>query len=224
MDLVAQSSQEQRLAASLSRHGTAAMHGSFNGRSAVFLGLLIASGLGCEKKSSEPQAAATPSSRPLGVAPAPAPAAPPAAATAKRTVPAKYVARAGGFPESDECKSCVAEAGFAQFDCANETGNAKAGPAAGVARKQLCAELLDCLYATKCAAQDPVDCYCGSAVEACPSGGGNGACREQIERALESNEYAHIATHFADPALAGGTAMTRMDGARAKCGELCGSR
>jgi hypothetical protein len=185
----------------------------------LLLGLLVSSTLGCDKKSSELEASAAPSAQPAAV-----PAAPAVAETARRTIPTKYVPKAGGFPESDACKSCVAEAGFAQFDCNNETGNAKAGPAAGVSRKQLCTELLDCLYGTKCAADDPVDCYCGTAGEACQSGAGNGACREQLERALESKNYGDIAGHFGDPKLAGGTAMVRMDGSRAKCGQICGSR
>ncbi len=154
-----------------------------------------------------------------------APAAPKASAVAKsRTVPIKYVPRAGGYPESEACKSCVAEAGLAEFDCDKQTGNAKAGPAAGVSRKQLCTDLLDCLYATKCAASDPVDCYCGNSGEACQKGEGNGVCRQQVERALETKDYSVIAVHYSDPQLAGGVAMTRMDAARAKCGQLCGSR
>jgi hypothetical protein len=195
------------------------MHGLLSDRGALLLGLLVSSALGCEKKRSEQEASAVPRAQPVF-----APAAPVVAEPARRTIPTKYAARAGGFPESEACKSCVAEAGFAQFDCERETGNAKAGPAAGVSRKQLCTELLDCLYGTKCAADDPVDCYCGTAGEACQSGNGNGACRDQIERALESKSYGDIAGHFGDPKLAGGTAMVRMDGSRAKCGQICGSR
>jgi hypothetical protein len=185
--------------------------------------LLLAFAPACDKKG-EPDASTAVAS---STTTAPAAPTPPAAAldsSAPRAAPVKYVARAGGFPESEACKSCVAEAGFGDFDCEKETGVAKAGPAAGVARKQLCTELLDCFYSTKCAAQDPVDCYCGTSNEACTHGNGNGSCREPIERALESKDYSFIATHFADPKLAGGTAMTRMDGARAKCGGLCGSR
>ena len=196
------------------------MHGLLSCRSVLLLGLLVLGAVACDKKGSDPEEASpAPSARPLAV---PAPPAP--AETARRTIPTNYVAKAGGFPESEACKSCVAEAGFAQFDCDKETGNAKAGPAAGVSRKQLCTELLDCLYGTKCAADDPVDCYCGTAGEACQSGSGNGACKAQIERALESKSYGDIAGHYGDPKLAGGTAMVRMDGSRAKCGQLCGSR
>jgi hypothetical protein len=185
--------------------------------------LLLSCAAACDKKG---ESDALPAAGLTSAAPSPAPTPTPAplAAPAGRVAPVKYVPRAGGFPESEACKSCVAEAGFSQFDCNNETGNAKAGPAAGTSRKQLCVELLDCLYSTKCAAQDPVDCYCGTSGEACAQGGGNGSCREQIERSLESTTYGEIALHFADPKLAGGTAMTRMDGARAKCGQLCGSR
>lgn len=197
------------------------MHRFLSCRGALLLGLLLGSPLGCDKKSSEPEEGAAPSVQP---AVAPAPAAVPVTQPVAHTIPTKYTPRAGGFPESAECKSCVAEAGFAQFDCEKETGNAKAGPAAGVSRKQLCTELLDCLYGTKCAADDPIDCYCGTSGQACQSGAGNGACRDQIERGLESKEYADIAAHYGDPKLAGGTAMVRMDGARAKCGQICGSR
>jgi hypothetical protein len=186
----------------------------------VLVAIVLLALAACERKgATDAEASGT------SIATATVPAAPPASAKTKvRTVPVKYVPRAGGYPESEACKSCVAEAGVAQFDCDKETGNAKAGPAAGVSRKQLCTDVLDCLYATKCAASDPLDCYCGTAGDACQKGEGNGVCRNQVERALETTDYAVIAVHYSDPKLAGGVAMTRMDAARAKCGELCGSR
>ncbi len=198
------------------------MHRLSRYRVALLLGVSLVASPACDKQGSEPEAVAAPSAQPIALPVAPV--APAAAEPARRTIPTTYVPRAGGFPESEACRSCVAEAGFAQFDCDQQTGAAKAGPAAGVSRKQLCTELLDCLYGTKCAADDPVDCYCGTAGQACQSGTGNGACRDQIERALESKSYADIAAHFGDPKLAGGVAMVRMDGSRAKCGQICGSR
>ncbi len=147
-----------------------------------------------------------------------------AVATGKHTKPIKYVPRPGGFPESEACKSCVQEVGVANFDCKNETGTAKDGPAAGVARQELCTDLLNCIYATKCAADDPIDCYCGTAGDACIKGEGNGVCRVQVERALETKEFNVVGARYGDTRFAGGVAMTRMDAARAKCGTLCGSR
>ena len=186
----------------------------------VLVAILLLGLAACERKGATDSDASGTSTAAAAVPAGPKP----SGTTKAPTAPIKYVPRAGGYPESEACKSCVAEVGVAQFDCAEETGNAKAGPAAGVSRKQLCTELLDCLYATKCAASDPVDCYCGSSGEACQTGAGNGVCRAQVERALETIDYSAIAVRYSDPKLAGGVAMTRMDAAKAKCGQLCGSR
>ena len=125
--------------------------------------------------------------------------------------------------ESAACISCIGEEGLGAFDCALETGNALAGPAAGTPKLELCQILLGCTYATNCAAADPVDCYCGTSGAACQTGGANGDCRAEIEASLESTAFGEIGARIGDPSYAGGVAVVRVDGARAGCGEICGS-
>ncbi len=125
--------------------------------------------------------------------------------------------------ESAACGACVDTAGLGAFDCATLTGNAAAGPAAGQPLKNLCYKLLDCMYDTKCAAADPVDCYCGTSGTACQTGGGNGKCKAEIEASLETTLFGDIGARIGDPSTAGGTAVVRLDGARSACGATCGT-
>ncbi len=128
-----------------------------------------------------------------------------------------------GEIESAACSTCVTTAGLGSFDCATLTGNAAAGPAAGQSLKSLCYKVLDCMYDTNCAAADPVDCYCGNSGTACQTGGGNGKCRAEIEASLETTLFGDIGARIGDPSFAGGTAVVRLDGARAACGTTCGT-
>lgn len=113
--------------------------------------------------------------------------------------------------------------GLDAFDCAKEMGNALDGPAAGQSRKSLCYKLLDCVYDTKCAAGESIDCYCGSSGLACQTGAANGACRAELEAGLESTAFADIAARLGDPAYAGGVAIVRVDAAKSNCGAVCGT-
>ncbi len=128
-----------------------------------------------------------------------------------------------GEIESNVCLACVMAAGVSDFDCANETGNAAAGPAAGQPLKALCYKVLDCIYDTKCAATDSFDCYCGTSGAACQTGGGNGLCRTELEAALESTAFGDVGSRFGDPSYAGGVAIVRVDGARDMCDATCGT-
>ncbi len=125
--------------------------------------------------------------------------------------------------ESMVCAACITVAGLGDFDCATMTGNALSGPAAGQPKSQLCFKLLDCMYDTQCAQADPVDCYCGTSGIACQTGGGTGLCRAEIEASLETTLFGDVGARIGDPSFAGGTAVVRLDGARAMCGEVCGS-
>jgi hypothetical protein len=188
---------------------------------AVFLGhslLMSAAFAACSKPE--------PSDTPLTAASSAAAPAPTASAQSLKPVaPKPWVPH--GDPttvETADCKACLAKTPFASFDCANEKGKAKAGPATGKPRKELCYLLQQCIYETDCAAKDPVDCYCGTSGQACEKGEGNGSCRAPVENAVETNDFFAVGKRFGDPAFAGGVAMTRIDGSRAACGVICGSR
>jgi hypothetical protein len=127
--------------------------------------------------------------------------------------------------EAADCSSCIAGAeagGCAVFDCSLETGSVQAGPAAGTSKIILCQALLDCMYVSNCAAADPVDCYCGTSGQACQTGAGNGACRAQMEAALETTLFGDIGARIGNPVYTGAVAVLRIDCSRATCAETCG--
>ena len=120
--------------------------------------------------------------------------------------------------KDDTCKEFV--------DCDAVTGSAAAGsPAAGVARKLLCNEVLDCVRDTKCsgATDSPVaKCYCGTANQtACQAGNGNGPCKSQLDRGLETTTFATIVQRIGNKTYGGGMAMSRFDCDQAFCPDAC---
>lgn len=113
------------------------------------------------------------------------------------------------------CVACESSNGNCPAtSCDNVIGNAAAGPASGVARAQLCNEVLDCVRDSGCAAGGnlPIRCYCGTANPTqCSAGQGNGACKAQIERGLETTDFNSIASRFGNTAFGAGKAMDRIN-------------
>jgi hypothetical protein len=99
---------------------------------------------------------------------------------------------------------------------------AEQGPAAGQTRFALYNEVLDCIRDTKCAANTGLDCYCGDAAEAdCDAGKGDGKCRAQIERGLETTDPREVTNRFTNVAFGGGLALARISCDRLYCPEQC---
>ena len=111
-------------------------------------------------------------------------------------------------------------------NCDIAVGNAAAGsPAAGTPKSNLCNEVLDCVRDSGCAANGfaPIHCYCGSASAAdCQAGLGNGVCKPQLERGLETTAFTSISSRFKNSAYGGGVAMARIDCDQGACSSQCG--
>lgn len=110
-------------------------------------------------------------------------------------------------------------------DCGTAVGNAAAGsPAAGTPKSLLCNETLDCVRDSGCAAggNAPIKCYCGTANAAdCQAGLGNGACKAQLEKSLETTAFATIAQRIGNTGFGGGIAMARIDCDQTFCSAQC---
>jgi hypothetical protein len=129
-------------------------------------------------------------------------------------------ARGGGNCEAtidDDCRKCLlqksGDAGLVPT-CESLQGNAKAGPAAGTARSDLCQETLDCVRRTKCHAMGSlVECYCGTAIDhgTCyaTKTEAAGPCKKEFDRSLEvpagSTGYDALQL-ITEPHVAGGVA------------------
>lgn len=128
---------------------------------------------------------------------------------------------------SAACLACEdTPASCADFvSCEAVAGNAAAGtPAAGTPKKVLCNETLDCVRDTKCAADGaaPIKCYCGTANPTdCQAGLGNGLCKAEIERSLETTSFNTIAQRIGNTVYGGGQAMARIDCDQAFCPTQC---
>lgn len=111
-------------------------------------------------------------------------------------------------------------------NCDSAVGVAAAGsPAAGTAKSLLCNETLDCVRDSGCASggKAPIACYCGTADgAACQAGNGNGVCKTQIERSLETTSFSQIAARIGDVTFGGGVAMARIDCDQTFCAAQCG--
>ena len=112
------------------------------------------------------------------------------------------------------------------INCDSVTGSAPAGsPAAGVARKYLCNEVLDCMRDTKCSGPEdsPIaKCYCGTANQTdCQSGLGNGPCKAQWERGLETTVFQTLVTRIGNKTYGGGMALSRFDCDQSFCPAAC---
>jgi hypothetical protein len=122
---------------------------------------------------------------------------------------------------SAACMACESGTPCATMtDCRAVQGNAPDG----TPRSQLCNEALDCIRDSACAAGSapPIDCYCGNVgFSRCDNGQGNGACREVLERALESTHPAEIRNRIFETAYAGGFAARRISCDKTHCSAQC---
>ncbi|HYQ46812.1 MAG TPA: hypothetical protein VER11_32805 [Polyangiaceae bacterium] len=128
---------------------------------------------------------------------------------------------------SDACITCDLTTECRDFvDCFQVAGNAAAGtPAAGTPKAQLCNETLDCVRDSGCGGGDNriIKCYCGTATAVeCQNGLGNGVCKAELQRALETTEFAQILQRFKSPQYGGGLAMARVDCEWQVCKTACG--
>jgi hypothetical protein len=103
------------------------------------------------------------------------------------------------------------------------TGDSGAGtPAAGVSKRQLYYEALQCARETGCGLPQTQQCYCGTANTAdCSAGQGNGPCKQIIERALETTTPTQIISNFQSLLRGGGVAMARITCDRVNCQSQC---
>ena len=120
--------------------------------------------------------------------------------------------------QSNECSDFV--------DCFQAVGNAAAGsPAAGTPKAYLCNAVLDCVRDSGCAegGNSIIKCYCGTAnATGCQNGLGNGACKAEIERSLETVTFAQIVQRLKNPSYGGGVALARVDCEQQLCKQECG--
>jgi len=111
-------------------------------------------------------------------------------------------------------------------NCSQLTTNAATGsPAAGVPKANLCNEVLDCVRDTGCATAGNaiIKCYCGTANAAdCQNGLGNGVCKTEIERGLETTTFTQITQRLKSPQYGGGVALARIDCEQEACKTECG--
>jgi len=96
---------------------------------------------------------------------------------------------------------------------------------AGAPKAPLCNEVLDCVRDSGCAANgNPAlkNCYCGTAtVQQCNAGQGNGACKAELERALEATDFATVSQRVGNTLYGGGVAMKRVDCDQSFCDPVC---
>jgi hypothetical protein len=131
--------------------------------------------------------------------------------------------------ESTECVNCINTASCTFFSCDTIGGNTPANsPAMGAPKSVVCRDLLDCIYDTNCAATgDILACYCGTGNCDLPhgqTGGPNGACAVEFERASESTSPVDIQDRLANTAYASGRVVQRVDCAvnTGACETVCG--
>ncbi len=88
------------------------------------------------------------------------------------------------------------------------------GPRNGDSKADICQALLKCMHRSQCA--DPnlsgTDCYCGAGVELSlcisPQFTPNGACKDEMLAALETDNFAASLGKASDPCFANGAALT----------------
>jgi len=95
----------------------------------------------------------------------------------------------------------------------------------GTSKSKLCNEVLDCVRDTHCAAGGVPTlsaCYCGTASQSdCGLGLGNGLCKAEIERALETTNFGTVAQRAGQTLYGGGVAMSRVDADQSYCDAQC---
>jgi hypothetical protein len=89
---------------------------------------------------------------------------------------------------------------------------------AGPADRALCEALHACMLSTHCAANDPLDCLCGTATGTSCVTAANGACREQTLAATRSSNATEAGTRFYDFAYPSGYATQEIACRRDYCG------
>jgi hypothetical protein len=127
-----------------------------------------------------------------------------------------------------DCVACIRKNGSPELpeSCDKLTGKAKAGPAAGLPRAQLCHEALDCMRRTTCHANGLIDCYCGKITlgECNATVNAGGACKKEIERALEiapGSTGSSALSIITEPEVAGGVAGLIATAENTGCPGVC---
>jgi len=168
---------------------------------------------------------------PSKTAAAPAPGTPNGGAklvVAPPTVPAAvtraaFRSKQAGGQASVSCATCEAsECHDLVSTCDNVSGNAKAGPAAGKPKGDLCRELVTCVRESGCGTRQLIDCVCGTAdAMDCNEGKSNGQCLGAFQAALETNDAHALLERTSDASYAGGAAssllMCDQDACRKDC-------
>lgn len=98
-------------------------------------------------------------------------------------------------------------------ECEDLVGVAQGGARAGTSRKQICYDLISCMFRTGCGSIDVDECYCGSmngaACAVGPSANTNGLCKQQELDAVEmfdDGPNGVAAAALSNTSLAGGMA------------------
>jgi cysteine-rich repeat protein len=99
--------------------------------------------------------------------------------------------------------------------CYELAGQASAGPALGLNKSELCADVMACVRRTGCstiayAGSGGVEaCYCGAGVDisVCLSGTPAGPCKDDIEAGAESVSPTDVGARFLDVSYAAGAAL-----------------
>lgn len=127
----------------------------------------------------------------------------------------------------DPCKTCLAASCQTNINaCANATGNAAAGPAAGQPKSALCAAMNTCADTTKCAKGSlgsGEGCYCGTVdTTSCISGLANGLCKTEAERAAETTSGLTVGQRWVNPGFAIGLSGQYIRCSLQQCKTQCG--
>jgi hypothetical protein len=128
---------------------------------------------------------------------------------------------ARGRSRTDTCVVCGCNSCSSQLKaCYDATDVATAGPAAGTSRGTLCGAVVDCAKANGCSGSA---CYCGSASTiSCATGGANGPCKTQIERAAETTSPITIQSRQTNTSFAIGRSNAVSECSVTKCKAECG--
>lgn len=116
--------------------------------------------------------------------------------------------------EKDACPDRVAE-------CYDQEGTATSGRA----KAEVCADILQCVRDSGCAANAAEDCYCGGldvgTCAATPLASVTGACKDLIAEGADSDVSLTIASRFVNPAYATGTAFRLLRCDDQSCSGVC---
>jgi hypothetical protein len=119
----------------------------------------------------------------------------------------------GPQPSDERCSQCKAE----------QVANALCDTVIGCetiegADRALCEALHTCMITSHCAANDPLDCFCGTALGTACLIGANGVCRAQTLAATKTEDLTAAGTRFYDPSFPAGRATTEVACRRDFCG------